>query len=266
MNGTQIGRRDFARWGLAGSVGACMAASASGVAAQQLREPKSVSDDDILNFILNLNYLQAEVYTIASSGRRIADYSIGVGGAGTAGETVGGAVIAFEPRLRDLVAELAVDERAHVTTLRERLGARAVAKPAINLEATGAGFRTEAEFLELARLLEDLVMTSYLGVIGLIGDPRLRATAMGLALAEAQHANTFRRLVSERGLVVSRFDAFDVPPPPSSQGRHFNVDAEGLCHARTASQALAVLYRTQTPFASSGGFFPGGLNGVVRNV
>jgi len=266
MNGTRIGRREFARRGLAGGVGACVGANATGVAAQQMRDPKSISDDDILNFILNLDYLQAEFYTVASSGRRIADYSVGIGGVGTAGETVGGAAIALDPRLRELVTQLAVDERAHVKTLRDRLGARAVAKPAINLEATGAGFRSEAEFLELARLLEDLVMTAYLGVSGLIGDPRLRATAVGLALAEAQHANTFRSLVSERGLVVSRFDALDVPPPPSAQGRHFNVDADGLCNMRTASQALAVLYRSQTQFTTSGGFFPAGLNGVVRSV
>lgn len=259
-----INRREFACWGLTAGIGSLVATRAAH--AQPSLEPRQISDSDILNFILNLDYLQAEFYTVASSGRRIADYSVGIGGVGMPGETVGGAAIAFEPRLRDVVAQLAADERAHVKTLRDRLGAVAVAKPAINLEAMSTGFRSEAEFLVLARMFEDLVMTSYLGVSSLISDPRLRAAAVGLALAEAQHANTFRSLVSERGLVVTRFDALDVPPPPSSQGRHFNVDAEGLCNVRTASQALAVLYRTTVPFASSGGFFPAGLNGLVTNV
>lgn len=261
-----IGRREFACRGLTAGIGSFVATRAGDADAQPALEPRLISDTDILNFILNLDYLQAEFYTVAISGRRIADYRVGTGGVGTAGDTVGGAAIAFEPRLRDLVTQLAADERAHVKTLRARLGAVAVAKPAINLEAKGAGFRSESEFLVLARLLEDLVMTSSQGVIGLIGDPRLRATAVGLALAEAQHANTFRSLVSERGLIVSRIDALDVPPPPAPQGRLFNVDTDGLCHVRTASQALAVLYGTEAPFAAAGGFFPQGLNGVVRNV
>lgn len=261
-----INRREFACRGLGAGIGSWVATRAAHAEAQPSLAPRLISDTDILNFILNLDYLQAEFYTVAISGRRIADYSVAIGGLGTAGETVGGAAVAFEPRLHEVVTQLAADERTHVKTLRDRLGSLAVAKPAINLEAMGTGFRSEAEFLVLARMLEDLVMTSYLGVSSLIGDPRLRATAVGLALAEAQHANTFRSLVSERGLVVTRFDALDVPPPPFVDGRHFNVDAEGLCNVRSASQALAVLYRTETPFAAAGGFFPQGLNGVVKSV
>lgn len=261
-----INRRQFATRSLTAGIGALVATRGTAAEAQSSLEPRLISDTDILNFILNLNYLQAEFYTVASSGRRIADYDIGINGIGAAGDTAGGAAIAFEPRLRDLVTQLAADERRKVQTLRERLGATAVAKPAINLEAMSTGFRSESEFLVLARSLEDLVMTSSLGVAGLIGDPRLRATAVGLALADAQHANTFRSLVSERGLIVSRIDAADMPPPPTPGGRLFNVDTEGLCNVRSASQALAALYRTATPFASSGGFFPAGLNGAVRNV
>ncbi|MDP2321264.1 MAG: ferritin-like domain-containing protein [Acidobacteriota bacterium] len=268
MGGKQaeINRRQFACRGLTAGVGSLVATRGAVAVAQPSLEARLISDNDILNFILNLDYLQAELYTVAISGRRIADYSVAIGGVGTAGDTVGGAAVAFEPRLHEVVTQLAADERVHVKTLRDQLGSLAVAKPAIDLEAMGAGFRSEAEFLGLARMFEDLVMTSYLGVSSLIGDPRLRATTVGLALAEAQHANTFRSLVSERGLVVPRFDALDVPPPPSAVGRHFNVDSEGLCHVRSASQALAVLYRTETPFAAAGGFFPQGLNGVVRNV
>lgn len=259
-----INRREFSCRGLTAGIGSLLATR--GADAQWSLEPRLISDHDILNFILNLDYLQAEFYAVAVSGRRIADYSVATSGVGTAGDTVGGAAIAFGPRLHEVVTQLAADERAHVKTLRDRLGSLAVAKPAINLEAMSTGFRSEAEFLVLARMFEDLVMTSYHGVSSLIGDARLRATAVGLALAEAQHANTFRSLVSERGLVVPRFDALDVPPPPAAGGRLFDVDSEGLCHVRSASQALAVLYRTETPFAADGGFFPQGLNGVVKNV
>lgn len=267
MNETPVlGRREFARRGLIGGVGAFVVAHADGVAAQPVRAPQLIGDHDILNFLLNLEYLQAEVYTVASSGRRIADYSTATSGAGTAGETIGGGVVSLDARVRELAIQLAVDERAHIQALRTRLGTAAVAKAAINLEALGFGFGSESEFLTLARLLEDLVMTAYQGVTGLIGDGHLRAAAMGLALAEAQHSGVVRTLVAERGLIVPRFDAVDVPPLPSPGGRMFNAGTDGICVVRTASQALAALYRTSTQFASSGGFFPAGLNGLVRNV
>jgi len=260
-----VGRREFARRGALAGVAACLPGQV--VAAQQPSlEPQLIGDYDVLNFLLNLEYLQAEVYTVASSGRRIADYGIATSGHGAATHTVGGAMVSLDAPVRDLAAQLAAGERAHVGVLRTRLGAAAVAKPAIDLEALGFGFRSETEFITLARLLEDLVMTAYQGVTRLIGDAGLRTVAMGLGLAEAQHSGIVRALVAERNLVVPGFDAVDVPPPPSPGGRIFNAGADGVCVKRSASQALAVLYGTQTQFANAGGFFPAGLNGVVRNV
>lgn len=261
-----VGRREFARRGALAGVAACLPGTAIGARGQPSLEPRLIGDLDILNFLLNLEYLQAEFYTVANSGRRIADYAVATTGHGSAADTIGGAQVGLGEQVRGLAAQLAVDERAHVQALRTRLGAAAVAKPAINLEALGFGFRSETEFIILARLLEDLVMTTCQGVMGLLGDAGLQAAARDLGFAEAQHASAVRTLVTQRGLVVPRFDAVDVPPPPSPDGRLFNADDDGMSLKRSASQALAVLYRTSVQFANAGGFFPSGLNGVVRNV
>jgi hypothetical protein len=57
------------------------------------------SDIDILNFALNLEYLEAELYTVATTGRRIREIGIDVSGAGNLGATTGGSVVSLEDRV-----------------------------------------------------------------------------------------------------------------------------------------------------------------------
>ena len=72
------GRRDFAKkLGLA-SVG--IAAFYAKVEAQT-----TISDSDILNFALNLEYLEAEFYTMATTGKYIGASGLTITGGGTAG-------------------------------------------------------------------------------------------------------------------------------------------------------------------------------------
>ena len=86
-----ISRRNFARAiagagafaGVTGLIGSTV--GSIGVDAQS-----GVTDVDILNFALNLEYLEAEFYTVAVTGRRIADVGIGTNGTGNPGATTGG--------------------------------------------------------------------------------------------------------------------------------------------------------------------------------
>ena len=101
---------------------------------------QSIDDADILNFALNLEYLEAEFYTVATTGRTIREIGIGVSGVGNSGPTTGGARVALEigsvfpQRLHNVALEIAYDEQQHVKLLRSALGSYAVAKPAINLD------------------------------------------------------------------------------------------------------------------------------------
>jgi hypothetical protein len=105
---------------------------------------------DVLNFALNLEYLEAEFYSVAVTGATLA--SSVTGGTSTA---TGGAKVTFtDPTVAAIAAEILKDEMLHVQYLRTALGAMAVAEPAINLNALGIGFASQAQFLTLARAFE----------------------------------------------------------------------------------------------------------------
>jgi len=258
-----LSRRTFAKRAMAGGM---LAAVATGIGLPSDADAQSLTDVDILNFALNLEYLEAEFYTVATTGRRIEEIGIGVGGTGTLGGTVGGGVVSMDNRVMQVARDLANEEQMHVRLLRTALGSAAVAKPAINLNALGVGFGNMTEFLILARAFEDVGMTAYNGAAPLISSRAILAAAAGIGLTEAQHAGVLRYLVYDRGIAVSQLDSLDVPPLASPNGRLFNVNNEGLTIARTPSQVLAIVYANRTAGASNGGFFPGGFNGTIRTV
>src|SRR5580692_8684393 len=69
--------------------GAAVASMALGRRASA--QSSAITDSDILNFALNLEYLEAQFYTLATTGKTIDEMGIGIG-AGTA-PTGGGSVI-----------------------------------------------------------------------------------------------------------------------------------------------------------------------------
>ena len=90
----------------------------------------STSDANILNFALNLEYLEAEFYLRAVSGAGLdpADRN----GVGTVGQVIGGSPVPFKTTaIQQYATEIADDEKAHVKFLRSALGGAAVAAPTI---------------------------------------------------------------------------------------------------------------------------------------
>jgi hypothetical protein len=259
-----VSRREFARKAMVGGAAAALVAAVDGN--RTTADAQGITDVDILNFALNLEYLEAEFYTVATTGRTIADAGIGINGVGNSGPTTGGAVVSMDDRLMQAARNLANEEQMHVRLLRTALGPAAVAKPAINLEALGLGFRDAREFLILARAFEDVGMTAYNGAAPLVRDPRILATAAAIALTEAQHAGVLRFLVYDRNVAVPQLDGGDVPPLASPNGRLFNVTNDGLTPARTPGQVLAIVYGASASGTSQGGFFPRGVNGTIRAV
>lgn len=257
-----VSRRNFARvlvGGVAGG-GAVLLSREQELAAQ------SLTDVDILNFALNLEYLEAEFYTVATTGQRIADIGIGVSGTGRAGDTVGGSQVAMNDRQSTIARQIALDEQEHVRFLRGALGNAAIAKPAINLAALGVGFNNVNEFLTVARAFEDLGVSAYGGAASSISSRAILTSAVRIALTEAQHAGILRLLVSDAGISVPMVDGLDVPPLMSPGGRLFQVDGAGLSTIRTPSQVLAVAYASTDAGTRSGGFFPNGVNGTIVSV
>jgi hypothetical protein len=230
-----------------------------------------ITDVDILNFALNLEYLEAEFYTIATTGRTIEQSGIAVDGVGLGGPTTGGKQVAFEAdgqqaessgQLRAVAEELAFDEQQHVKLLRTALGSAAVAKPAINLDALGIGFDNFKQFLALARAFEDVGVSAYGGAAPLISDKAILATAARIALTEALHSGNIRLLVAQNNIQAPDVDKLDVLPPPAGT-KFFTVDDTALAIVRVPSQVLHIVYYKWEQGVSSGGFFPMGLNGTI---
>jgi len=260
MVSEKTGRREFARRAILGGVAAScgLALDSSGTVFAQ-----SVSDNDILNFALNLEFLEAEFYTVATTGRRLADLGINVSGRKRQGATVGGAMVALDDLTRVVAVQIASDEQAHVRFLQTALRSSAVAKPAINLEALGVGFRNQAEFLTVASIFEDVGVSAYGGAAPLIRSRTILAAAARIALTEGQHAGVLRHLVNRANLPVPPVDGKAVPPLGQANGRLFFVDENGLSPVRTTSEVLRVVYAGGR---DNGGFFPDGVNGDIARA
>jgi ferritin-like protein len=252
-------RRAFAKQVFAGSLAAVGAIALADVEVVA----QNITDVDILNFALNLEYLEAEFYTVATTGRRIADVGVGVTGRGRAGATVGGSKVSLDDRVATIAQQIALDEQAHVTFLRTVLRSAAVAKPDINLAALNVGFNNQAEFLTVAAIFEDVGVSAYGGAAPLIDSSRILAAAARIALTEAQHAGILRLLASDGKLQVPQVDPTSIPPLGQPNGRLFFVDGNGLSQVRTPSEVLSIVYAGGR---NEGGFFPNGFNGAIETV
>ena len=93
------------------------------------------TDDEILNFALNLEYLESQFYQYAVFGTGLAANMLT--GTGTQGAVIGGRAVSFsDPVVAQYAREIAKDEIAHVAFLRAALGSAAVAQSAIDIGGT----------------------------------------------------------------------------------------------------------------------------------
>src|SRR3954451_20794448 len=98
----QLSRRAFARTSAAAGVGV-IGASLLGA---RVVSAQGLTDADILNFALNLEYLEAEFYTKATSGKTIEEFGIDVGGVGDRAATTGGRQISFGSSTTAIMEEI----------------------------------------------------------------------------------------------------------------------------------------------------------------
>ncbi len=255
-------RRNFVKkLGLASAVLGAVAGTGRRAQAQQ----PTIADSDILNFALNLEYLEAEFYTVATTGMTLTQSGVTVTGSGSMGPTTGGAQVTFTDSTVQAVAqELAHDEVLHVGLLQSAitgLGAMPIAKPAINLGALGIGFNNQSGFLTLARIFEDVGVTAYGGAAPLITSKTILGYAARILAVEAEHSGNIRNQVARLGIATQPVDGADHAPPPSGT-QYFSTDSMALTEVRTPGQVLYLVYGAAN--VSSGGFFPSGANGLLN--
>ena len=256
-------------------------------AAAEAADPQSITDEDILNFALNLEYLESEYYLRAATGQGLRSQN--TKGVGTQGKVVGGSKVPFkDSNLEKLALEIGRDEEAHVNFLRSALGSAAVAEPEIDLqdsftilarlakvvgeEDTFNPFENERDFLIGAYIFEDVGVTAFHGAAPLLTNKNYLSAAAGILGTEAYHAGAVRVLMLERsmykqaqGISAARAKASGAD---DDQGILLNdranvvpVDSNGITYSRTPRQVLDIVYLGGA--ASKFGFFPDKLNGKI---
>jgi hypothetical protein len=259
-----VTRRAFARRGLFAGAAAAGAAAVSRLDLPVFAQTTFV-DADILQFALNLEYLEAEFYTVAVTGLTLKQSGFTTGfPQGAEGDTVGGGKVALSGNVLTAAQAIMRDEQAHVRLLQGALGGRAVSKPAINLAALGLGFNNQNEFLILSRAFEDVGVTAYGGAAPLLRDGKTLGTAARILATEAEHVGIIRELIAQAtGIAVPALDNQDILPLGSPNGRLVSADDNGLTAVRTPSQVLNIVYAGDR---FRGGFFPSGVNGAFNSV
>ena len=259
----QVTRRSVLKMGGATLVGASLmtlmgsgSSAAEGLSSLTLPawDSRQISDTDILNFVLNLEYLEAEFYTYAVTGQGIEALGIATSGKGTPGPTLHGKKVKFsDPMMVAIAQELAFDEQQHVKLLRSVLGKDAIAKPALDLNGMGIGFGSEAEYLTVGRALEDTGISAYGGAAPLIKSKEILSAAVRILADEAYHMGNVRLLLAQKGIRVKAVDGKDILPPPSGK-KFFGVDHNALSILRTPGEVLAIAKP----------FYPKGVNGTIQ--
>lgn len=213
---------------------------------------------DVLNFALNLEYLEASFYLYATTGTGLSATDMGTGtGLGT---VTGGAMVAnFSPTMAAIAAQIASDEQTHVEILRTALGSAAVPMPNINLAALGT-VNNQTLFLQVARAFEDTGVSAYLGGAGyLVSSTSTLQVAAQILAVEAYHASNIRQNIIQMGLTSAATDSQDVPPTASA----YFCEKGGLAIVRTPQEVLNIVYANPATGITSGGFYPNGLNGTI---
>ena len=176
------------------------------------------SDVDVLNFALQLEYLEANFYSYAAFGTPIAaNMMTGVGNQGAV--TPGTKANLTSPLVIAYANEIAQDEINHVNFLRGALTTSAVAQPAIDVSAAGAfttaaiaaglisqgqtfdPYSSDEAFLLGAYIFEDVGVTAYHGASKyLVNNTTYLDAAAGILAVEAYHAGLIRTALYAMGL------------------------------------------------------------------
>ena len=299
--GSGLGRRGLMKSaGLSavalGTIGGAAVGTSTAASAQTV----TYTDADILNFALNLEYLEAEFYLRATTGQPLTVFTGPLNsGDGTvaAGSVSGGSMVPFqESSLAYYALRIANDELSHVKFLRTALGTAAVAEPEIDFAASftnlaiAAGLITQGEtfnpfaneinFLLGAYIFEDVGVTAYAGAAASITSPANLSYAASVLAVEGYHAGAIRGYLSRIGAgdatnAISKLRATlsnaadDNGTAVTGNPFNFNnVDYNGTSFRRTPQQVLNIVYGA-APAAgatvSKGLFFPLGVNGTINS-
>jgi Ferritin-like domain len=175
--------------------------------------PLDFPDIDILNFALNLEYLEAEFYLYAATGQGLSSADA-LSGAGTTKVPANIAAVPWaSASYAQYANEIAQDELNHVRYIQKAItgtGQTPVPRPSLDLTffgplAVAAGITTtptfnpfadQDSFLVGAFVFEDVGVTAYTGAATMISSRAILSAAAGIQAVEAYHAAEIRTLIA----------------------------------------------------------------------
>jgi len=222
-----LSRRNFlAGAGSVAAAGLVTGCADNGVTTTTVTPTGTYTDLDILNFALNLEYLEAQFYLYAATGKGLVSTDTaaptGYTGSYTMGTvTVGSAAMVAGTSVaqQQIINEIASEEQEHVKFLRAALGSAAVPMPSIDLSFFGplalaltpavSGFNPFSSFdyfLVGAFIFEDVGVTAYAGAAPLISAAGVTSGylnyAAGILAVEAYHAAYIRTALTSRAIAA----------------------------------------------------------------
>ncbi|WP_081157806.1 ferritin-like domain-containing protein [Ensifer aridi] len=270
--------------------GAVLASTTGFPAVSRADEPADMQDEDIFQFALNLEYMEAEYYLRGTTGKGIDDSDAGA----EPGPVTGGKQVSFDtPAIGEFMREVAENELAHVRFYRKTLGDQAVSRPAIDFDAgfaavakaAGLGedfdpFGNEMNFVLGGMLFEDVGVTAYAGAATVLKNKDFLAAAAGILAVEAYHMGMARSTLYRMGeqaweAANAVSDARDKIDGPEDKDQGMRMDGkanivpstpDAIAFTRTPEEVLRIVYLTDQAGASKGGFYPNGMNGVIKST
>eukprot|EP00898_Chlorokybus_atmophyticus_P002433 jgi/Chlat1/3190/Chrsp22S03462 len=259
-------------------------------------------DIDVLNFALNLEYLEGEYYSRGVFGHGLSSADKG-GGPGASAPDFGGKS-PLKKSTYAIMWPIARDELNHVRFLRLALGSAAVPAPEIDLlGAFGAAadaalgtslspkfnpYANSWSFFVGAFTFEDVGVQAYKGAAPLIQDKGYLEAAAGILAVEAYHAGAIRALLyNNRWNKIEPYGAYVVDviqaisdlrdsvngPADTDRGLLFHnrtyiadlslADKNSVAYSASTSAVLRIVYLGGEP-GVGGGFFPKKLNGNIK--
>ena len=266
--------------------GAALAALVFAPKADAQTAAAPIGDNDILNFALNLEYLEAEFYLHAATGSGL---SATDSGNATSKTVIGGStqVPGLTTIQSQYIYEIAQNELDHVRFLRAALGSAAVAAPAIDLTnsfntlaaaatigSTFNPFSSYSNYLIGAFIFEDVGVTAYHGAARYLTSTSNLTAAAEIHAVEAYHAASIRtQIVAAGSTLIGYANLVQNVRSTLGSGNETTLTATAIVAAaantsigfeRSTDAVLHIVYGTGGGAGvKSGVFFPSGFNGNI---
>ncbi|CAK8531537.1 unnamed protein product [Lathyrus sativus] len=262
--------------------------------------PKTYSDVDLLEFPLNLEYLEAEFFLYGSLGHGLDEVAPELAEGGP--PPIGAKLAILGPLVKDIIFQFGMQEVGHLRAIKKTV--RGFPRPLLDLSKSSFAkvmdsafgqplcppfdpYANEINFLIASYVIPYVGLTGYVGANPLLQNATSRKLVAGLLGVESGQDAVLRALLYERrvsavhpyGVSVAEFtnriswlrnklgkegikDEGLVDMNSSYQGNILAGDEYSLSYPRTPEEILRIVYGSGNE-SVPGGFYPHGADGYI---